>query len=201
MRHLPLDKHARPIPWFVYTASDGTPDHRVAREACIRDAIRFSFCWICGTPRGTWVTFPIGPMCGINHISAEPPSHKECALYSAQVCPFLTTPTMVRRPKGLDGAPLPPGESELRNPGVILLWTTRTWTPFNHDGGVLFQLGEPLEVQWLAQGRPATRAEVLHSIDTGMPRLIRSTVEQLGEEGLPGMESSRTALIDLAPAV
>jgi hypothetical protein len=35
-------------------------------------------------------SFVVGPMCGINRNSAEPPSHKECAQWSARNCPFLS---------------------------------------------------------------------------------------------------------------
>lgn len=64
------------------------------------------------------------------------------------------------------------GEAILRNPGVTMLWTTRSYSPFSDGrGGVLFEMGDPIEVQWLREGREATRAEVDYSIETGLPAL------------------------------
>jgi hypothetical protein len=37
----------------------------------------------------------------------------------------------------------------------------------------LFELFEPHRVDWYAEGRPATRAEVTASIETGVPLLRR----------------------------
>jgi hypothetical protein len=36
-------------------------------------------------------------------MSAEPPSHRECAEYAVRACPFLTRPLAVRNERGLDG--------------------------------------------------------------------------------------------------
>lgn len=55
-----------------------------------------------------------------------------------------------------------------RNPGVTCVWVSTGATVFP-DG--LFEIGEPRKVRWYAQGRPATRAEVEASIDSGMPEL------------------------------
>ncbi len=41
-------------------------------------------------------------------------------------------------------------------------------------------MGEPEAVTWWAEKRPATRAEVLHSIDTGMPFLQREADKEGG---------------------
>lgn len=39
MRHLPLDKHDRPVPWFAAWI-DGQPDFRVVAPGRTRDALR-----------------------------------------------------------------------------------------------------------------------------------------------------------------
>ena len=57
-------------------------------------------CWVCGDPLGVHLTFPIGPMCALNRTISEPPSHHECASWSARNCPFLSRPHMVRREDG-----------------------------------------------------------------------------------------------------
>lgn len=173
VEQLPRDKHGRPVPWFVHFEA-GVPDFRVVRRDGIHDAYKFGWCWICGKPRGRHAAFTIGPMCAVNRVSAEPPSHLDCAIYAARACPFLANPSMVRRERGLVemGRVEPPGVMITRNPGVALVWSSKTWAPFKApDGGALFGIGDPTAVRWYAHGRDATRDEVLASIDAGLPAL------------------------------
>lgn len=177
---LARDKHGRPVPWFVAWI-DGQPDFRIIRSGGLGMAVIGGWCWICGQlfegaddPRA----FVIGPMCGVNLVSAEPPSHYDCAVYAATHCPFLTHPAMTRRDKHRpEGTADPAGGFITRNPGVTLLWVTAhdAWCPVRpRGGGVLFHIGSlPFETEWYAQGRPATRAEVERSIETGLPELRR----------------------------
>lgn len=178
MRALPLDARGYPIPWFVAEVSPGVRDFRVMDSAKWKDALRFDLCWVCGQKRGRRATFVSGPMCGISRTSSEPPCHRECAVYSATACPFLTRPKMDRREGGLpeDIGPNGPGGIAIpRNPGVTLLWGSKdfyAWNAREAGGkGVLIDMGEPLQVDWLCEGRPATRAEVIASIDSGIPTL------------------------------
>lgn len=168
---LPRDKHGHPVPWFVAWI-DGKPDFRVIAPGRIEDALRFETCWICGQHRGAVAAFVIGPMCAITRTAPEPPSHRDCAIYAARACPFLAHPAMRRRETGIpDGYGDPAGITIRRNPGAALVWTTRTWHPYRVHNGLLFNVGNPIETLWYAQGRDATRAEVLASIDTGLPIL------------------------------
>ena len=186
MARLPQDKHHRPVPWFVAWV-DGTPDFRVIKPGAIQDALRHKLCWTCGTPfqRQEDRAFVIGPMCAVNRVSAEPPSHRDCAVYSATACPFLATPRMVRRDRRMpEGAAEPAGVMIRRNPGVALVWVTgyKSWRTFaDGSGGQLVNIGEPREALWFAYGREATRAEVLDSINSGLP-ILR---EMAGQDG-PG---------------
>ena len=95
---LPRNKVGYPVPWFVATIN-GQPDFRVIRTDGIQIALKRGLCWVCGVPflRQEDRAFTIGPMCAVNRVSAEPPSHRDCAVYSAMACPFLATPNMVRR--------------------------------------------------------------------------------------------------------
>lgn len=166
-----------PIPWFVADV-DGKADFRVVRADRIPIAIRELRCFICGglliglrgmTPRAT---FPVGPMCAITRTSAEPPSHRACAHWAARVCPFLLKPGKERRESHVpERAVAPAGISIPRNPGVVALWESNTWHTEQVDNGVLFKIGDPLAVVWFSEGRTATRAEVLDSIDSGLPIL------------------------------
>lgn len=175
MARLPRDHVGRPVPWFV-AFIDGTPDFRVIAPGKLSDAHRFRLCWVCGGPLGAHGAFVIGPMCGVNRVSAEPPSHRACAIYSATHCPFLTTPRMVRRKGHIpQGASVPAGVMIERNPGVSLVWVTRRWKRFYASAGAaghLWDIGEdPVVMLWYAHGRTAERAEIERSITTGLPLL------------------------------
>lgn len=171
---LPRNHAGYPVPWFV-AVINGVPDFRIVRENGIQDAVRFRMCWLCGGPLGANATFVIGPMCSINRVSPEPPSHRDCADYAARACPFLTRPEMRRRSSNLpDDTSDPDGIMIARNPGVALVWTSRTWRLDQRHR--LFDVGDPADVRWYAEGRAATRAEVLASIESGLP-LLRAEAE------------------------
>jgi hypothetical protein len=131
---LPLDpERGYPVPWFVQWFDDanqptecgiGHPDYRVVDTRKMALAVRQRRCWICGGILGKYMAFTIGPMCALNRVSAEPPSHQDCAIFSAKACPFLTRPHMRRRDHIPDGITSPAGVMLTRNPGVTLVWTT-----------------------------------------------------------------------------
>jgi hypothetical protein len=168
MAHLPLSDKGYPIPYFVGYV-DGQPDFRCADPAKLKRCVRDRRCWLCGSTLGRHLVFAIGPMCIVNRVSSEPPSHRECARYAAQACPFLTLPRARRREanKPEDARPMP-GVTVTRNPGVVALWTTRDYELFRAPGGFLFRIGEPESVEWLAEGRCATPSEVRESFDSGV---------------------------------
>lgn len=182
MADLPVDERGYPVPWFVDWV-DGKPEFRaMSRDKWLR-AVRIKLCWVCGGRLGRFMTFVAGAMCGINRTSSEPPSHLECAQWSARNCPFLNNPETVRRVDekiGLDGKSIG-GIALLRNPGVTMLWTTRDYSPFpDGKGGMLLHMGEPTAVEWWANGRAATPNEVTISIETGLPALVALAKLQLG---------------------
>ncbi|MEU1800829.1 hypothetical protein [Streptomyces sp. NPDC019937] len=172
---LPRNRSGYPVPWFVAWI-DGTPDFRVIGTGKLDDAVRFRLCWLCGGHLGANAAFVIGPMCAVNRVSPEPPSHRDCATYAVRACPFLTTPGMRRRDSHLpEGTTDPDGIMICRNPGVALVWVSRTWRMQPHLR--LFDVGDPTETLWYAESRPAARDEALAGIDSGMP-LLRAEAEK-----------------------
>jgi hypothetical protein len=194
MAQLPKDKHHRPVPWFVAWV-DGQPDFRIIKPDAPSVAVDRGKCWVCGQrwpDRQAGRAFVIGPMCVVNHISAEPPSHYSCALYSALHCPFLATPGMQRRERHLpQDTTDPPGTFVRRNPGVACVYVVRynAWSVIKTRTGPLFDIGDPVRVEWFAEGRQATRAEVMASLESGLP-ILHGQVCQ----GTPG---SRAACAEL----
>lgn len=175
MAGLPRDKHHRVVPWFVAWI-DGQPDFRIIREDGINLALRDHICWLCGKPLGRFAAFVIGPMCAVNRVTAEPGSHVECALYAARACPFLANPRMQRRE--IPNWTPPGGVGIKRNPGVALVWVTRSWSLFpDGTGSHLIGIGPAESVYWFAEGRSATRAEVLASLQSGLP-FLRQACDQ-----------------------
>lgn len=187
-----------PVPWFVAWI-DGVPEFRAMDAKKLRRAVVDRLCWVCGEPLGSFKTFVIGPMCGINRVSAEPPSHLDCARYAARNCPFLKNPRMSRREDAVTALCSPmPGVAIMRNPGVTLLWTTRTFNPFREGDGVLFALGEPEGVEWYAEGRPATRSQVEASIQSGLPALVELAAQD-GIDAMAELDRMRRRLTPFLP--
>lgn len=180
---LPVNDAGYPVPWFVATIK-GVPDFRVIAPGKLRAAIDERRCWVCGERmKGPTTAFLIGPMCAVNRNTAEPGCHRECAVYSAQACPFLVNPRKRRRQGNKPETVNPAGYMIERNPGVALVWITRSWEQYDDGrGGTLFRLtGSPVRLLWFAEGRPATRDEVLHSIETGLPLLADMAVRESPE--------------------
>lgn len=199
---LPISPTGFPVPWFVawidIIAPDGTtsrvPDFRVIGPSKIAIAHNRKRCWVCGEPLGKQFAMTIGPMCAINRVISEPPSHRDCALYSAQACPFLSNPRMRRNEKDLPlDAQDPAGNGIRRNPGAMAVWITRSYRPFRTDNGVLFSFeDEPEEVLWFAEGRKATREEVQRSIDSGLHLLV----EEAAAQGAAAVTALHRAVVD-----
>lgn len=184
-----------PVPWFV-DWTDGEPEFRAMDPDKWRRAVRDRVCWVCGEPLGKYLAFVIGPMCGVNRTTTEPPCHLDCAEWSARFCPFLSRPHMVRREDDainaarflVQGAGLP----ILRNPGVACVWITLTYTTFRDPRNrPLIELGEPVNVRWFAEGRKASRAEVNASIESGMPALR----EMADKDPIPGAHAALDACV------
>jgi hypothetical protein len=199
---LPVDARGYPVPWFVAWL-DGKPDFRVMDGKKFVRAIREKRCWVCGDRLGKYMTFASGCMCGINRTSPEPPSHQECAAWSARNCPFLSNPHMVRREddtiNNQSFRESAAGFAIMRNPGVTMLWTTRHYECFpDGRGGVLIQMGEPEHVEWWREGRRATRAEILCSIDGGLPNL--EALARVEKGGLEALACAKERFFKLLPA-
>lgn len=174
MRMLPVDHRGFPVPWFV-AWEDGKPIFPVADGYKFNLARAKDLCWVCGEKLPKVRASVIGPMCAVNRTTSEPQCHLECARFSARNCPFLANPRMKRVPESKlpDDAVEGAGDMIKRNPGVATIWIEpRKTTLFRVGDGVLFQLGKPSKVEWYAEGREATRAEIEHSIKTGLPLLL-----------------------------
>lgn len=197
MQKLPVDERGYPVPWFVAYV-DGKPEFRAMDAEKFRRALRDKLCWVCGETRGVYAVFVVGPMCGVNRVSSEPPSHLDCARWSAENCPFLSDPHMVRREdetvnnvKLVEAAA---GHAICRNPGVALLWVTRSFEILPDGAGkFLLMMGEPESVEWWREGRAATRAEVEAAVESGLP-ILEAMAAKDRPEALAALAKSRARL-------
>lgn len=198
IRALPISPTGFPVPAFV-AWFDGVPDFRVVDTPYLVKAVRQKRCWVCGQPLGRTFAMTIGPMCAINRCISEPPSHRECALFSVLACPFLSNPRMRRNANDLPEHMPAAGISIMRNPGVMAVWVTRKFRPFDDgNGGVLFSFDDPEEVLWFAEGRAATRAEVLASIESGYP-LLADAASQNGPAAVAALRPQTERAMQYLP--
>jgi hypothetical protein len=94
------------------------------------------------------------------------------------------------------------GEAIMRNPGATIIWITREYRVFRPDpkkAGVLFKLGAPEHISFWREGRPATRAEVLESIDSGLP-ILKGIATQQGDDALAALDHQYKQALKLLPA-
>lgn len=202
-----------PVPFFVTwfddkgeptRAGEGTPDFRVADERKWGLAIRSRLCWVCGEKLGTHLAFVLGPMCTVTRTTSEPACHHDCAIFSATACPFLTRPHMRRNDKDIpDAVHNPAGVAIMRNPGVACVWITKSFSVFKAQGGgsgYLLSVGDPTTVLWFAEGKAATREQVMASIDTGYPALLDMAKPE-GDKAIAALAKQRERAMVYVPAV
>lgn len=208
---LPKDRRGYPVPWFLEwmfagvpckpTQAGAVPDFRVIKRGARELAWRKSLCWICGEPMGVHKVYVIGPMGVVNRVTMEPASHRECAEYAARACPFLVKPRMRRLPDDdLQGKTQVDGYSIPRNPGAVCLYETPLARPFSDGkGGWLIRLDDPVRVDWWAEGRRATREEVLASMQGGLPELYKLARAE-GQDAIDELDRLGRQALKLLPA-
>lgn len=212
MGRLPVDARGFPVPFFVPWVGEngermpegqGTPRFQNFDPLKFVACVERKLCWVCGHPLGVHIVFVLGPMCGINRSTSEPPCHRDCAEFSARACPFLTRPKMGRIDSE-ETAANSAGIAITRNPGVTLLWSTRNYRAFRAPGdragneGIMFRVGDPEWVAWYREGRTATIDEVRESIDRGMPALL-AMAEAQGPAATAALTKMWDAFLPLLP--
>lgn len=192
MQSLPVDDRGYPVPYFVAWI-DGKPDHRVMDGSKLPRAVAKKLCWLCGQEMEVLNSFVIGPMCAITRTIGEPPSHWDCACWAAVTCPFLTRPQAKRRAANLPSDAKWEGNGLKRNPGAVAVWQTESFRPFKSAGGVLFNIGEPVQVKWVCEGRDASAAEVRESVDSGIG-VLEALAHSQGLEAMRDLTIRRAQL-------
>src|SRR5271166_4447128 len=164
---LERDPRGYPIPWFVHRPADGTIDFRVMDPRRFVQAVKERRCWVCGDRLGKFIAFVGGPLSAAQRLYADPPSHVECAEFSAKVCPFLSIPTAQRREANKPAHVAMPGQQIMENHEVTGMLITTGYSMLPQGA---LAADEPREIRWFHQGRPATRSEVQHAIEIARDR-------------------------------
>lgn len=181
---LPISPEGYPVPFFV-PWKDGVPIMHSANPVKRQKCLGRGLCWVCGEPLGIYKAFVLGPMCIVNRVTAEPACHRECAEYTVKACPFLTRPAMKRNPNKPEESEPGPGIMIERNPGCCAVYVTRSFRTINDGaGGRVIQVGLPVSVDYYREGRPATRAEVIESMQSGLPLLKQHAPTRAALEAL-----------------
>lgn len=179
IKRLPIDPRGYPIPWFV-AERNGVRDFRIADPVKRFKAVRDRLCWLCGEVIGVRLAFVLGPMCVVNRNTSEPGCHRECAEFAAQACPFLCLPDAKYRTANLPSDVRIQPNALLGNPGATAIYITKQFKPYTVPGGWLIRLGEPLEVLWYCEGKPASRAQIEAVLEQRLPLLAEVAAKQEG---------------------
>lgn len=171
MRGLRLDASGMLVPWNVHWTM-GVPDYGVIDPSKVLKAVNEKRCWTCGEPLRRFKTFQLNAMAAIERVSPQPPSHRDCAEYSATVLK--------------------------QHRGVTMLWTTTDHMPFAIGLAMLFRMHDPVTASWYRDGQPATRAEVLEAISSASNVLIRDAEKQ-GAKAVLDLGRRAGQLLMLAP--
>ena len=127
-----------------------------------------------------------------------------------RACPFLTQREEERRTIGLpEDVTQAPGLGLTHNPGVAMLWITKTYRPWQvpeeaireagAQPGVLFEIGEPETIECYREGREATRDEIEAAIAPGLPYL-RETATSQGPRAVADLLAQLRAFEELLEA-
>ena len=134
---------------------------------------KFNRCWICGQKMGAFKAFVFGPASAIAGASYEPPSHRDCARYAVQACPFLTDENAKHVLERNENYKLKQGEGVLPevspyNPGLAVIYIVRNYQFRMQDrarGIGVFELpSKPESIEFWREGHKATLADVANGI-------------------------------------
>ncbi|MGB0799280.1 MAG: hypothetical protein ACPGRD_08175 [Planktomarina sp.] len=192
MKSRPVDHRGFPVPYFVTRkAPDGNWDFTYICPDRFKEVVKFEKCWVSGQPLGRFKAFCLGPMGVATRTSGDPPVTREIGNWAVQICPYMLR-ARARRSEtkaGLNELPHAGGSVTLtRNPGVVAVWVSKN-SKFEQGSG--FDIGDPVEVTWWCEGRPAVRADIEDSITHGFEN-AKKTIPK----NRPGDVQRLTAMVE-----
>lgn len=172
-----------PIPWFVAELTAGPVDLRLACGHKRERAYHQRLCWVCGEPLSERIVFVGGPFSVLNRAFGDWASHPDCAVFSAQHCPFLNGRLARRGARAYpEGVQALPGSVEGRA-GPVALYVTG-W-PVRRAPEGIFRPGPPRYLHWYRHGQRVTEAEVRPVLEEHR-RLLEALARQAGARAAAG---------------
>ena len=161
-------KDRRQVHESVVGAEPHFPTIDKTREALCR---RRRYCWICGRQMGTFMCFVMGPLSALQRISTEPPSHRECAVYAVQVCPFMVGGyDMPENPATNEGQQVIE-QMSIKNEQLNVIWVCHGYTlrPVDPSRGLfVYQMDHATDILLYHRGKPATLAQAMERINAAV---------------------------------
>ena len=85
-----LERDSRGYPiFYAIQQDDGGHSFKGVVQDRMIECAQHKLCGICGQKLDYWIAFAGGPLSVKNRAFTEPPMHKECLEYAAQVCPYI----------------------------------------------------------------------------------------------------------------
>lgn len=167
-----------PIPFFVQPPAAGAaPDFRIMSPDAMRACLEHGVCWVSGKPLLTAsqydMAFVGGPISAILGNYVEPASRPDCAIYAAQVCPYMVNPEARHRESAMpEHKPLPGTHVEKRIPVTAIVVVRAPQVEVHmQGGGPMFLLTGYRRVHWYTQGREATAEEAAQAVQLALEEL------------------------------
>jgi hypothetical protein len=88
-----------------------------------------------------------------------------------------------------------------RNPGVTVLWTTLSYRVWRTPNGLpLFDIGDPEHIEFYAEGRKATREEILASMESGLRDELMPRAMTEGPDAVAALQAMYAKALQLVPS-
>jgi hypothetical protein len=137
-----------PVP-FTQAIFDGMPDFRTADPEKVAQCVQDKLCAICGRRLGEKSYFICGALSKVSRLFTDPPMHKQCAEFAAQMCPFISgkKSEYSHRPVNPNAGKVHEMVATVRPPTMYIptVWTKKTRLVRTADS-VLIQAGS-----WIGQ--------------------------------------------------
>jgi hypothetical protein len=170
----PKSAQGYPIPYVAFVAPDGTPDFRVLDVPKQVECIKTRKCGLCGRPLGFWAAFLGGLLVELNRISTDPGMCEDCAIYAAQVCPYLARDNARYSQRALPESTVSDKANAYEAQAVMFVLYANTWTimPNPDTPGVVYAhvpRWHPTKTRYFVNGVELTKDEAFQVMRDNPP--------------------------------
>jgi hypothetical protein len=175
LAHLPVH-HGLPVPFSQAWINDA-PDFRAVDPNKTVQCVQEKLCAICGRKLGEHSYFACGPRSKASHLFTDPPMHKPCVEFAAQICPFLSGRKLEYsdRPAPAETTKVYEMASDSRPEQMVILtaWTKNTRL-VQHGDSVLIEAGNWIGAREISIKRLSV-ANLIPNIEPGIGEAHRAT--------------------------